>query len=373
MSPNDFDKLRFVARRALLPDGARPRPIWRRLGRWVLGRRDRPVENSWRQTCLAWGLMHAHRATGALEDAACLGDYLHALLEEDGRWKTELRSVEQCMIGSVLLYLSEPSAAAEYRVAAEELVRFLLTQHPRTNTGVLPYNPACPTVMLVDTLPMICPFLAEFGNRYERDEATRLAISQTDEFLQRGMYGPLGIPFHGYDADGADGLGIVGWARGTGWLAVALVDTLAQLRPGHPARSRFSETLRNLLAAVGRFQRADGLWRWAITYPVGEIDTSGTALLGYAVERGLALGILEDGWCEVSEKALLGILRFTRPNGTVDMANRECQGPGLHPGCAGPAPWAQGPTIALAALVLSRTASVAGSVPAPNEASHRSA
>ena len=315
--------------------------------------------NSWPNACLVLGLMTAYRLFRDRQDLDAITRFFDAVIDSRGAFRRPLHQVDQCMIGYTLIEAFEYTGQPRYRQAADALARFLLDVHQKTESGTLPYTARLPSFVLVDTLAMVCPFLAGYGSRFAAPEATSLAVAQLDEFLGSGLNAKLGLPFHGFEVGGAEDLGIVGWARGTGWLAIALADTLASLtlaslQSEHEARPRLVAAMRALADAVKKFQREDGSWLWAITIPEGAVDTSGTGMIGYALERAAALGIVGTEWESVSHKALTAIARLTRTNGLVDKANAECLGVGLHPAKSGPAPWAQGPAVALAALVLDR-------------------
>jgi len=346
-----FEAIRGAARRQLAETtGQKPRSALLRRN----GSPNARDPNSWHNACLAWGLVAAYRTFRDEPDREAVLRFLEDLIDSDGAFRRPLTQVDQCMIGYPWIDAFEDSGHERHRKAIDRLARFLLDDHVRTASGTLPYTDRVPSLVLVDTLAMVCPFLARYGNCFGVSEATDLAIAQLDEFLDHGLHEKSGLPFHGFAVGGADDLGVIGWARGTGWLAMALADTLTSLPPDHAARPRLAEAMGDLAGAVKAFQLDDGVWRWAITVPDGPVDTSGTAMIGYAIERAVASGALDASWTNVSEKALTAIVRNTRDDGRVDRANGECLGVGLHPFKNGPAPWAQGPAVALTALVRDR-------------------
>lgn len=320
----------------------------------VRGLVRRAPRNSWPNSCLALGVTVSLQALGDKEDLRVLTRYCDSLIGKKGAFLEPVDDMSDCMIGYDFLELLERSEDERYRRAVDSLAKFLLTEHPRTESGTLPYLPARSDVMLVDGLPAMCPFLARYGARFGNAEATGLAVKQLDEFLSTAMDEESGLPFHAYNTEGRRS-GIVGWTRGTGWLAIALVDTIAYLPEGSENRTRLETAFKDLLAVIEPHQQESGCWAWAIGVPFAPEDTSGSAMIGYAIERGIALGILDEGrWAEVSSKALRGIVVNTNKAGIVTHALAECRGVGFYPRQFGPAPWAQGPATALCALVLKR-------------------
>jgi len=347
-----LDAVRHSARSQLVQAGPKGTVAPRRGGNGHAA--DPAIVNRWPRACLALGLLTAYRHFRQEDDLGAVVAFADAIVDGDGALVPPPGDVGACMTGPALIELFEQAADARYRKAAGAATRFLLDSHVKTPHGTLPYDPRLPSLVLVDTLPMVCPLLARYGVRFEVPEATQLAIAQLREFLADGRSARSGLPFHAFQVDGPAELGMVGWTRGTGWLAMALVDTLAALPNDHEARSELAAATAALAQAVRPFQTENGLWRWAVPAPGGLLDTSGSAMLGYAMAKAVELEVLDGSWWDVAERAAAGVASLTRADGTVDKAQGECIDVGLYPATSGPGPWAQGPAVALAALVLAR-------------------
>ena len=308
-------------------------------------RRARPV-NTWPNACLAAGVLAAVQTGGAPEDVAALQRFADRCVTPEGRLSEPLHGVEQAMLGPVLLELAQHNAGPRYRTAALELTDFLLKQLPRTTTGTLPYSVGQKEVLLVDTLTMVCPFLAAAATNLARPEAADLAILQLTEFHERAVDALTGLPWHAYRAMGGPAYGALGWTRGCGWYAVGLAETCAALPADHPARPRLATALEQLVQAALVPQQPDGLWRWCLSIPEGDEDTSGSALLAWAIERGCRCGALPAKYLEAAHRARAGVLRLTDQRGMVGQALGECQAVGHYPRVFGAYPWAQGPAAA---------------------------
>ena len=81
------------------------------------------------------------------------------------------------------------------------------------------------------------------------------------------------------------------WGRGNGFAALGLTLTLAELPHDHPAHASTLASYRSLMAALLPYQNRDGLWRNVIDYPGAYAELSGTAMIGYALARGV-----HEGW-----------------------------------------------------------------------------
>jgi unsaturated rhamnogalacturonyl hydrolase len=83
------------------------------------------------------------------------------------------------------------------------------------------------------------------------------------------------------------------WGRGNGFAALGLALTLSELPHDHEAYAHALQSYRALMAALLPFQTRDGLWRNVIDYPGAYPEFSATAMIGFAIQRGL-----QNGWIE---------------------------------------------------------------------------
>ena len=84
------------------------------------------------------------------------------------------------------------------------------------------------------------------------------------------------------------------WGRGNGFAALGLALTLSELPPEHPEYAHVLASYRAHMAALLPHQNRDGLWRNVIDHPGAYAEFSGTAMIGFAMQRGLANGWLEN-------------------------------------------------------------------------------
>jgi rhamnogalacturonyl hydrolase YesR len=84
------------------------------------------------------------------------------------------------------------------------------------------------------------------------------------------------------------------WGRGNGFAALGLALTLSELPRGSAAHAHALQSYRNLMAALLPLQNRDGLWRNVVDHPGAYAEFSGTAMIGFALQRGLARGWIRD-------------------------------------------------------------------------------
>ncbi|HEY4338874.1 MAG TPA: glycoside hydrolase family 88 protein [Steroidobacteraceae bacterium] len=81
------------------------------------------------------------------------------------------------------------------------------------------------------------------------------------------------------------------WGRGNAFAAMGLAMTLSELPHSHKGYAHALQSYRQLMAVLLRWQTRDGLWRNVIDYPGAYPEFSATAMIGFALQRGL-----ENGW-----------------------------------------------------------------------------
>ena len=81
------------------------------------------------------------------------------------------------------------------------------------------------------------------------------------------------------------------WGRANAFPALGLALLLSELPQDHPGFAHALRSYRALMAALLPFQTRDGLWRNVIDHPGAYPEFSATAMIGFALQRGL-----ENGW-----------------------------------------------------------------------------
>jgi len=81
------------------------------------------------------------------------------------------------------------------------------------------------------------------------------------------------------------------WGRGNGFAALGLALTLSELPREHAGHAHALQSYQRLMAALLPQQTRDGLWRNVVDHPGAYAEFSATAMIGFALQRGL-----ENGW-----------------------------------------------------------------------------
>jgi rhamnogalacturonyl hydrolase YesR len=103
-------------------------------------------------------------------------------------------------------------------------------------------------------------------------------------FMEKLDLRPDGLYRHHPTTDAA-------WGRGNGFAALGLALTLSELPRDTEGYAHALASYRALMAALEPLQNRDGLWRNVVNHPGTYAEFSGTAMIGFALKRGL-----DKGW-----------------------------------------------------------------------------
>lgn len=123
-------------------------------------------------------------------------------------------------------------------------------------------------------------------------------------FMQKIVLRPDGLYRHQPLTDAA-------WGRGNAFAAIGLALALSEFPQDHPDYARLLHDFQSHMSVLARWQTSDGLWRNVIDHPGAYPEFSATAMIGWAMLRGIRKGWLpaadyqprvEKAWQAVTER-----------------------------------------------------------------------
>lgn len=269
-------------------------------------------------------------------------------IDRDGNLvNVKLDSLDNAMEGNIVVGLYEQTHDKRYRVAATE-IRKMFDTYPRNPDGGFWHNPRLDGEMWVDGVFMGEMFLLRYGDSIgDRKHCFDEAVRQITIFARHAAKGNSGLYYHAWAAlpdgaqhkvswaDPATGLSSDVWSEGLGWYALVLVEALHRLPEGYPGRADVLDIYKRLAAGLKRAQDpASGGWYFIVDKPDGKdnfIDTSGSSMFTYSIERGIELGLLDrKEYAPVVAAGYRAITHNARINidGLVDIVG-ACDGVGV--------------------------------------------
>lgn len=316
----------------------------------LTGRKSAPHDAfSWPNGLLAMGLVEYYKKHKSSEEAR---DVIATLRTYADRWllkKCKMYGLQDALSGMTLLDLYEITGEERYKDGADLVAQALFSMET-DNGGSIIFNPSSGNkYIFADMIGIVCPFLIRYGIQCDSNAALNLAITQIQNFLDRGMDEKTVLPYHGYDFESGTKYGIIGWGRAVGWLMLGLSGMLKYLPQDRPSYEPLKQAYRRIVDKVEAYQLPSGLYPWQLSCKDGPMDTSATAMILYAIaeslENKVLIGIHKSRMVR-GRDALLSMIQ----EGRVGGASAECLDFNMYPLQFGSYPWSDGPTLALLAI-----------------------
>jgi rhamnogalacturonyl hydrolase YesR len=152
------------------------------------------------------------------------------------------------------------------------------------------------------------------GDRKYLDRDAHEMVTYLDRLQQ-----PNGLFFHAPDVK-------YFWGRGDGWFAAGMAEMLRTLPAGHPDRPRIMAGYKLMMAALLKYQGADGMWRELIDHPEAWPESSSSAMFSFALITGV-----KHGWLDAATYAPAARRGWIAAVGYVDQnynVTQVCTGTG---------------------------------------------
>jgi len=299
--------------------------------------------------------------------------YADAALNSDGSFKNFKKgNIDNIASGKVFfeLYHRELSKgtdeskanATKYKAAADYLYNYLRNEYSRIQLedgrNCFFHKDIYPNQMWLDGLYMGAAFYAEYLANFAPNDAEGWSdIANQFITIHRHTYDPTKqLNYHGWSADPEDansfwanregdfkGCSSEFWGRGMGWFFAALVDVLEVMPQTHANYADLKNILAQVAEGLKRWQdEASGVWYQLLQYDasfIGEcgksnyLEASASCMFTYSYLKALRLGLIDESYRPVAEKAYAGVLKtFVTENEDKSLnLNFSCRSAGLGP------------------------------------------
>ena len=303
-------------------------------------------EINYRDGCLMSAAQYLYEVTGD-------SFYLNAILSFGSRHVSkqgELRgfvpgehNVDKLRFGLALFFLHKQTGEERYKLAMDTLIANLI-QHPRTTDGCFWHKDIYPYQVWLDGLYMAMPFYLTYENEFGGEQSRKDTLHEFAKVREKMFCQNSGLYYHAWDekaqqpwADPRTGLSPNFWLRGIGWFLMALVDCY-ELIPGWEAGRLLRGLLREAVEGLLPYrEKSSGLFYQLVALPHEKgnyLETSGSAMVSYALFKGTRLGMLEGGvYPKIAEEILVSLQANMLPwkEGGLSLQN-ICGAAGLGPG-----------------------------------------
>ncbi|MDE5933480.1 MAG: glycoside hydrolase family 88 protein [Lachnospiraceae bacterium] len=230
-------------------------------------------------------------------------------------------NIDNVNAGKTLFELYDLTGKEKYRKAID-LVYSQIEKMPRTKEGNFWHKNIYPNQVWLDGLYMCQPFYMEYETRFNDRKNYADIFNQFAQVVKNMRDSETGLYYHAYDSsremfwcDKVTGLSQNFWLRALGWYSMALLDTLDKTDISSDdtykeAYESMKKTFVELMDAMLRYQDESGMWYQVVNVGGMEknyLETSGSAIMAYALLKGVRLGFLPESYLENGKKAFQGI------------------------------------------------------------------
>lgn len=295
--------------------------------------------------CMMTSLYSIYKITGNRKYLDFIDKFVDYYVFEDGSirgYDLDTYNVDNLNEGRVLFDLYRETGKAKYKKAMDLLYSQVCNQ-PRTGLGNFWHKKIYPDQVWLDGLYMAQVFYtryeAEFNNgkNYKDIVAQFTAVYDNMYDKQKRLY------YHGWDyskkafwSNPQTGLSKSFWLRSVGWYTVGLVDAISYMEGADEYKAKLVAIFKDTIEGLERYIDPAKKMFWQVVDQGGRegnyLETSGSAMIAYAMLKGARLGFVDKRYATVGEEVFNGICKeyLTETDGKLNLGG-ICLMAGLGP------------------------------------------
>lgn len=289
---------------------------------WNIEKKRQGIKSNWNYIdgCMIKAIMEMYAITNDKKYLDFADNFIDAKVFEDGTidgYDVKEKNIDNVNAGKTLFELYDITHKEKYRKAID-LIYSQIEQMPRTKEGSFWHKNIYPEQVWLDGLYMAQPFYMEYETRYNNCANYDDIFGQFIRVEQHMKDSRSGLYYHAYDdsksmywADKVTGLSCHFWLRALGWFSMALLDTMdVCANKDCDEYAQMKRMFVELMDAMIAYQDESGMWYQVVN--LGGMDrnyleTSGSAIMAYALLKGVRLGYLDKSYAKAGVKAFNGV------------------------------------------------------------------
>lgn len=280
-------------------------------------RQGKPAHWNYIDGCMITSLLTIGEITKDAKYFDFAENFIDYYVREDGsilgydKLKYNLDDINE---GRVLFELYQKTGKEKYRLAIEKQYEQIVEQ-PRTITGNFWHKQIYPNQIWLDGIYMGQVFSTLYAKNYKNGDYSDM-LSQIKNVATYMRDRKTGLYYHGMDcsrsvfwADKETGLSKNFWLRAIGWFSVAMVDIIGIV--DEETRAEIGAIFVRLMADLLPYRNQETGMYWQVVDQPGRegnyLETSGSAMIAYAMLKGARLGVLEECYAQYGKETFDGI------------------------------------------------------------------
>ena len=230
---------------------------------------------------------------------------------------------------SILFFATLEPEIKLFAVSAQKQADYFVSQPlNRTDKGAIYYLKNAAQVW-IDSVIMICPFLAKAGSFFDNPNYTAEAIRQLELHMEYLKDLETGLYCHIWDENQKKFYDRSLWGRGNGWILVSLIEVTEQLLDTHPKKRQLIAEIQRLVELLVLCQDELGFWRSYLddVSENSKIETAGTLIIIYELSKAIRNGWVDPTYADYVLKGFDAVMSCINEAGFVSNAS----GPTIDP------------------------------------------
>lgn len=308
---------RYIDR--LIDDTAPDRPIWNIENI----KHGKPPAWNYIDGCMMTSLYTIYLQTGKKKYIDFIDEFVDYYVFEDGSvrgYEKETYNVDNINEGRVLFDLYRETGKEKYKKAIELLYSQLESQ-PRTALGNFWHKKIYPEQVWLDGLYMAQVFYTRYETEFNGGKNYADIVKQFQNVYDNMYDKQKRLYYHGWDysksafwSDKKTGLSKSFWLRSVGWYTVGLVDAIGYFSDeAKELKAKLVKIFNDTVEGLERYVDPKEKMLWQVVDQGGREgnypETSGSAMIAYAMMKGARLGLVDKRFAKVGEEIFNGICK----------------------------------------------------------------
>lgn len=289
---------------------------------WNIEKIQSGAKNKWNYIdgCMIKAILDMYAITEDSRYLEFADEFIDYYIEDDGHIRTyveEEYNIDNINEGKVLFELFDYTGKKKYRKAINTIYSQLIHQ-PRTSEGNYWHKKIYPNQVWLDGLYMAQPFYMAYETEFNELKQYNDIFSQFQNVEKYMKDDVSGLYYHGYDTtkemfwcDKITGLSANFWGRAMGWFVMAIIDVIEAMDEQMFYEYKYLMTMfKEAIDALIQVQSATGMWYQLLDLEETEgnyLETSASAIIAYAILKGVRLEVLPAKYSQYGEKAFYDI------------------------------------------------------------------
>lgn len=294
--------------------------------------------------CMMTSLYSIYKLTGDKKYLDFVDKFVDYYVYEDGNirgYELETYNVDNLNEGRVLFDLYRETGKEKYKKAADLLYKQVCGQ-PRTGLGNFWHKLIYPNQVWLDGLYMAQVFYTRYEREFNGGRNYADIVSQFQNVYDHMYDREKRLYYHGWDyskkafwSDKKTGLSKSFWLRSVGWYTVGLVDAIDYMEE-EGQREKLVKIFKDTVEGLERYIDPEKHMFYQVVDMGGRegnyLETSGSAMIAYAMMKGARLGFVDKRFASVGERIFNGICNeyLTETDGKLNLGG-ICLMAGLGP------------------------------------------